>query len=155
MQQPNAPTTRKSQQESDQARACSAIKQRQLLLDPDSDHPLIKNDTTTENLAAIFQQVLNSLNTIAAPNLQLRSLFRLRNQGIVLELSSAKAACWVKSLANRAKFTEELGGKICLKDRQFNVVVSFLPITTDINATETTQHIEEGNGLPNRSISQI
>lgn len=154
-QQPDAPATKKSQQGSDQARAHSAIKQRQLLLDPDSDHPLIKNDTTTENLAAIFQQALNSLNTIAAPDLQLRSLFRLRNQGIVLELSSTEAACWVKSPANRAKFMEELGGKIRLKDRQFNMVVSFLPITTDINATETTQHIEEGNGLPNRSISQI
>lgn len=154
-QQPKMPAARNFSPGSDQARGCSAIKQRQLLLDPDSDHPLIKSDTTTDCLAATFQQALNSLDTIAAPSLQFRSLFRLCNQGIVLELSSAEVAHWVKSPANRAKFTEKLGGKICLKDRQYNVVVPFLPVSTDISAPDTIQHIEEGNELPSGSISQI
>lgn len=150
-QQPKMPAARNFSPGSDQARGCSAIKQRQLLLDPDSDHPLIKSDTTTDCLAATFQQALNSLDTIAAPSLQFRSLFRLCNQGIVLELSSAEVAHWVKSPANRAKFTEKLGGKICLKDRQYNVVVPFLPVSTDISAPDTIQHIEEGNELPSGS----
>ena len=154
-QQPKAPNTRIPSQGLDQARGQSAIKQRQLLLDPDSDHPLIKNDTTMERLATIFQQALDALKTNTAPDLQLRSLFRLRNQGIVLELTSAEAAHWVKNPTHRAKFTERLGGKICLKDRQYNVVVPFLPVSTDINAPDTIQHIKEGNKLPRGSISQI
>jgi len=108
-----------------------------------------------ERLAAIFQQALDALKTNTAPDLQLRSLFRLRNQGIVLELTSAEAARWVKNPTHRTKFTEKLGGKICLKDRQYNVVVPFLPVSTDINAPDTIQHIEEGNELPRGSISQI
>ena len=42
-----------------------------------------------------------------------------------------------------------------MKDRQYNVVVPFLPITTDISTPDTIQHIEEGNELPSSSISQI
>ena len=108
-----------------------------------------------ERLAAIFQQALDALKTNTAPDLQLRSLFRLRNQGIVLELTSAEVARWVKNPTHRAKFMEKLGGKIHLKDRQYNVVVPFLPVSTDINAPDTIQHIEEGNELPRGSISQI
>jgi len=155
MQQPNPPENRRTSPGSDQAAGCSAIKQRQLLLDPDSDHPLIKNDTTTEKLAEVFQQVLDSLKTDVAPNLQLHSLFRLRNQGIVLELTSADAARWVKHPIHRVEFTEKLGGKIRLKDRQYNVVVSFLPISTDINSPDTARSIEIGNDLPDGTISKM
>ena len=155
MQQPNPPENRRTSPGSDQAASRSAIKQRQLLLDPDSDHLLIKNDTTTEKLAKVFQQALDLLKMDAAPNLQLRSLFRLCNQGIVLELTSADAARWVKHPIHRVEFTEKLGGKICLKDRQYNVVVSFLPISTDINSPDTAWSIEIGNDLPDGTISKM
>ena len=91
----------------------------------------------------------------AAPKLQLRSLFRLCNQGLILELTSADTARWVKDPTHRAEFMKRLGGKIRLKERQYNVVVSFLPISTDINSPDTAQSIEVGNDLPDGTISKM
>ncbi|KIM67375.1 hypothetical protein SCLCIDRAFT_70248, partial [Scleroderma citrinum Foug A] len=52
-------------------------------------------------------------------------------------------------------FMTKLGGKIHLKDRQYNVVVPFFPISTDIQCTETLQRIEEDSRIQSGTISQI
>ena len=95
------------------------------------------------------------MKTETAPMLQIRSLFQLHNQGIVLELSCPEAARWIKDPARRIRFTEELGGKIHLKDRQYNIVIPFVPILTDLSSPDTARRIEEGNKLPDGSITQI
>jgi len=66
-QHPIAPMARAKPQGTDQARGRSAIKQRQLLMDPDSDHPLIKSETTIDTLVKIFQKALDSMKTDSAP----------------------------------------------------------------------------------------
>jgi len=66
-QRPIAPMARAKPQGTDQARGRSAIKQRQLLMDPDSDHPLIKPETTIDTLVKIFQKALDSMKTDSAP----------------------------------------------------------------------------------------
>ena len=154
-QPPTTPRTREIPPGLDQARGHSAIKQQQLLMDPDMDHPLIKPDTPSDTLAKIFQKALELMKTDSAPPLKLQSIFRLRNQGIILELTSAEAAAWLRSPSNRLELTEKLGGKICLKDRQFNVVVPFFPISTDINSADTLRTIEEESRIQNGTISQI
>ena len=136
-QPPTTPRIREISPGLDQARGRSAIKQRQLLMDPDMDHPLIKPDTSSDTLAKIFQKALELMKTDSTPPLKLWSIFRLRNQGIVLELTSAEAAAWLRSPSNRLELMEKLGGKIRLKDRQFNVVVPFFLISTDINSADT------------------
>ena len=50
---PNTSTSRESSG-LDQGRGCSTIKQRQILIDPDNDHPIIKPDTSMDELAGIF-----------------------------------------------------------------------------------------------------
>ena len=153
--QPTARTAQANHIDTDQATARAAIKQRQLLIDSDSDHPLIKDDTANDKLAEIFQKALDAMKTETAPMLQIHSLFQLRNQGIVLELSCPEAAWWIKDPARRIRFTEELGGKIRLKDRQYNIVIPFVPILTDLSSPDTARRIEEGNKLPDGSITQI
>ena len=133
------PTT----QGADQARGRSAIKQRQLLMDPDSDHPTIKSDTSIEDLVKTFQKALDSLNTNSSPPLQIRLIFRLRKQGLVLELSDAEAAAWLREPATRLDFTTKLGGKIRLKDRQYNIVVPFFPISTDIQCQKPYEELRK------------
>ena len=82
-------------QGADQARGQSTIKQRQLLMDPDSNHPTIKSDTSIKDLVKTFQKALDLLNTDSSPpppTLQIQLIFRLHNQGLVLELSDTEAA---------------------------------------------------------------
>ncbi|KIM65627.1 hypothetical protein SCLCIDRAFT_22524 [Scleroderma citrinum Foug A] len=154
-QPPTTPRIREIPPGLDQARGRSTIKQRQLLMDPDMDHPLIKPDTPSDTLAKIFQKALESMKTDSALPLKLQSIFRLRNQGIILELTSAEAAAWLRSPSNRLELMEKLGGKICLKDRQFNVVIPFFLISTDINSADTLRTIEEESRIQNGTISQI
>lgn len=85
-QHPTNPTPREVPLGFDQARGRSAIKQRQLLMDPNSDHLLIKPDTSIDELAKTFQKVLDSMQPESATPLELRSIFRLHNQGLVLEM---------------------------------------------------------------------
>ena len=112
-------------------------------MDPDSDHPTIKSDTSIEDLVKTFQKALDSLNTNSSPPLQIRLIFRLRKQGLVLELSDAEAAAWLREPATRLDFTTKLGGKIRLKDRQYNIVVPFFPISTDIQCQKPYEELRK------------
>ena len=152
---PTTPTTRTVPPGLDQARGRSAIKQRQLLMDPDSDHPLFKPDATSDELAKTFHKALESMKTDSTPPLKLHSIFRLHNQGIVLELTNAEAATWLRSPTKRLEFMEKLGGKICLDDRQFNIVVPFFPISTNINSADTLRTIKEDSRIQSGTINQI
>ena len=99
--------------------------------------------------------MLDSLDTIVSPPLKIWLIFRLCNQGLVLELSDTEAAAWIREPATRMEFTAKLRGKIHLKDRQYNVVIPFFPILTDIHCTETLQRIEEDSHIQSGTISQI
>lgn len=136
------------------ARAHAAVKERQILLDPDHDHPQINNNTSKDSMIDMLKQAITSVETIDSPQIQIKSLARLRNQGILLELNSSEAATWVKNPLNRLIFIEQLGGKIKIKDRQFNLVVPFLPISTDISDPATLRYIEHENGIPEYAITQ-
>lgn len=135
------------------ARAHAAIKERQILLDPDPDHPQLKSGTKKEDLAKLLQDALVAIETPDSPKLQLRSLVRLQNQGLVLEMNSREAADWIKSPPNRSNLLEKLGGKIRIKDRLYHIIVPFLPVSVDITDTLTLRHIEQENDLPDHAIS--
>ncbi|KIK16497.1 hypothetical protein PISMIDRAFT_636878, partial [Pisolithus microcarpus 441] len=134
------------------ARAHAAIKERQILLDPERDHPLIKGNILKEDLVKLIKQALETLETNDGPKLQLKSLTRLQNQGIVIELNSQEATEWVRNPPNKFLFTEELGGKIRIKDRQYHIVVPFFPVSTDLTDPTTLREIESENDLPANAI---
>lgn len=95
------------------------------------------------------------MDSIAALPLKICLLFKLCNQDIVLELTYAEAAVWLRCPLQRSKFVEKLEGKIHLKDRQYNMVVSFFHILIDISSPETIHRIEEDSCIPSNAISQI
>ncbi|KAI6112331.1 hypothetical protein EV401DRAFT_2074808 [Pisolithus croceorrhizus] len=122
---------------SDLTGAHAVIKERQILLDPDHDHPSIKSDTKKEDLIRLLKDAMDMLETLESPKLQLKPITCLQNRGIVLEMNSHEAANWIRNATNRPTFINELGGKIKIKDMLYHIVVPFFPISVDITDTAT------------------
>ncbi|KIO00951.1 hypothetical protein M404DRAFT_151551 [Pisolithus tinctorius Marx 270] len=135
--------------------AHAAIKEWQLLIDPDSNHPLLNNAATREATIDLIKQALETIDWVNSPNMQLKSIARLHNNGILLKFSNQEAVVWIKSLANKKAFLERLGGEVMIKDRHFNIVIPFLPITTETDKPETLCKMENKNNIPQGSITRI
>jgi len=140
---------------SDYARGNAAIKERQLLVDIDPDHPSIREDTPRNAVITILQQALIPLEDDAAPSLKIRALTKLRNGGLVLELPSAEAVNWIKEPTRKVTFLKKLDGKARVKDRLFNMVVPFVPVLTDLTDLDILRKIEQENRFPAESVSAI
>ncbi|KIN95415.1 hypothetical protein M404DRAFT_165941, partial [Pisolithus tinctorius Marx 270] len=137
------------------AKAHAAIKERQILIDPGSNHHLLNSTTSRETIIDHIKQALESVDRIDGPDMQLKSIAQLRNNGILIELNSQEAAAWIKAAPNKETFLARLGGEAAIKDRQYNIVIPFLPITTDTERPETLRDMESANNIPQGSISQI
>ncbi|KIO14375.1 hypothetical protein M404DRAFT_121244, partial [Pisolithus tinctorius Marx 270] len=138
-----------------ESHAHTAIKERQLLIDPDSNHPLLNNAATREATIDLIKQALETIDRVDGPDMQLKSIARLRNNGILLEFSNQEAVAWIKEPANKKAFLERLGGEVVIKDRHFNIVIPFLPITTETDKPETLREMENENNIPQGSIARI
>ncbi|KAI6133916.1 hypothetical protein EV401DRAFT_2177205 [Pisolithus croceorrhizus] len=153
MHLPASGTSPPTNLEANLARAHAAIKERQILLDPDPDHPRLANGKTKEDLVKSLQAALEATETPNSPKLQLRSLTCLQNQGIVLKMNSKEAAEWIKNPLNRVTFLEKLRGKTRVKDRLFHIIIPFFPILADITDTSTLRNIEQENDIPDQAIA--
>ncbi|KIO13474.1 hypothetical protein M404DRAFT_122654, partial [Pisolithus tinctorius Marx 270] len=138
-----------------ESHAHAAIKERQLLIDPDSNHPLLNNAATREATIDLIKQALETIDQVDGPDMQLKSIACLRNNGILLEFSNQEAVAWIKEPANKTAFLERLGGEVAIKDRHFNIVIPFLPITTETDKPETLREMENENNIPQGSIARI
>ncbi|KAI6105271.1 hypothetical protein EV401DRAFT_1873773, partial [Pisolithus croceorrhizus] len=103
----------------------------------------------------MLKEAIASVETIDSPPIQIKSLARLRNQGIVLELNSPEAVMWVKNPLNKLIFIEQLGGNIQIKDRLFNIIVPFLPISTDISDPAMLRNIKRENDIDASTVMQV
>ncbi|KAI6104812.1 hypothetical protein EV401DRAFT_2078926 [Pisolithus croceorrhizus] len=74
-------------------RAHAAIKDCQLLLDPDLDHPQINQDTIKDKMVDMLKQALTTIKTINGPQLQIKSTTRLCNQESSWSLTAQRPWC--------------------------------------------------------------
>ena len=102
-------------------------------------------------MIALFQTVLDKIKE-TGPDLKIKSLFLLKNGGILLELSSKEAVEWAKQPDHRQRFIDATGGKLNIKDRLYNLVVPFVPIWTALEDNETLRFIEEDSKIPATTI---
>ncbi|KIN96119.1 hypothetical protein M404DRAFT_160320, partial [Pisolithus tinctorius Marx 270] len=137
------------------AKAHAAIRDRQILIDPDRDHPIFNDSTKRETAIDLIKQAIEAVDRVDGPEIQLKSIARLRNNGVLLELNSQEAAAWIKKVPNRATFLEKLGGTTTIKDRMYSVVIPFLSTVTDLDRPDTLREMETENNIPTGSISQI
>ena len=137
----------------EQARANAAAKETQMLLDLDEDHPIKKQIHSRDEMLTIFQTALSEIKEESGPDLKLRTLKLLKNGGILLEFLDKNAIEWLKPNERRNSLAAATGGSLRIKDRLFNVVVQFVPISTTIEDDETLRIIEEDSKILKDSIA--
>ena len=81
---------------SDHIKAQAAIKERQILLDLDDDHPIKKQCLSREEMLTTFQKAVTDIKTPDSPDVTIKALKILANGRILLELPSNDAANWIK-----------------------------------------------------------
>ena len=139
----------------DDTGANTAVKERQILLDFDPNHLTLNKNTPHREVVNMVQRALTNLQDQSGPTLQARALIHLQNGGYVIELTSAKAAAWVRDPIRKQILTQSLGGNACIKDRLYNLLVPFVPITGNINNEHMLRDIEKTNDIPANSITQM
>ncbi|KIN97952.1 hypothetical protein M404DRAFT_116118, partial [Pisolithus tinctorius Marx 270] len=137
------------------ARAHAAIKERQLLVELNSDHLLLDDKTKRETSVDLIRQAIDTVNHVDGPGLQLKSIAHLHNNCILLELNSQESTAWIRDTPGRATFLEKLGGMATIKDRQYSIVIPFLPVSTDLDSPNTLREMEDKNNIQTGLISHI
>ena len=79
-----------------QAKANAAIKERQILLDLNKDHPIKKQCLSHNEILTIFQKVLLDIKAPDSPDTTIKALKILTNGGILIELPNNDAASWLR-----------------------------------------------------------
>ncbi|KIM52097.1 hypothetical protein SCLCIDRAFT_32903 [Scleroderma citrinum Foug A] len=92
---------------------------------------------------------------IRGPSLKIKALTQLRNGGFVIELSTLEVATWVRDPTRKLALTESLGGNVRIKDRTYNLLIAFVPVSTRVDDNSTWRSIEQANKIPCNSITQM
>lgn len=140
---------------SNNTRANAAIKERQILLDIDLDHPTLNGDTPCNEIVNLIQKALTNLQDHGGLSLQMKAFIHLRNGGYLIEMASAEAARWIRDLIRKLILTESLRGNVCIKDRMYNLLIPFVPIMTKVDDKSTLRKIEQTNDIPRNSITHL
>ncbi|KJA19538.1 hypothetical protein HYPSUDRAFT_204575 [Hypholoma sublateritium FD-334 SS-4] len=79
----------------------------------------------------------------------------LTNGGVILEINSIYGAIHLRNPAVRKEFQKTLGKDVSIKDRQYTILVEFLPVTLQQRLTNMASIIEEDNLYQTGDIHQI
>ncbi|OCH83677.1 hypothetical protein OBBRIDRAFT_742850, partial [Obba rivulosa] len=78
---------------------------------------------------------------------------RIRNGGVLFELTSAAAAKWLQQSNNIKLFTKALGSMAEVKTRTYPVLAEFVPVTFRADSTSSWSEVETRNNLDIGNIS--
>ncbi|KAG0695715.1 hypothetical protein DFH29DRAFT_1005213 [Suillus ampliporus] len=129
-----------------------AIKERQILFDPAPGQVLFVPEVTSADIATKMKQAISAAQTEDALEIRIKATIRLRNGGLIIELTTPEAAKWIHTPENRLKITGTLDTPATIKERQFSIIVPFLPISYNIEDQEWLRAVEEENNLPTGAI---
>ena len=87
-----------------------------------------------------------------AANHRFISARRLGNGGVLLEMDSEAAACWLSVLASRASFLGWFAPDALVRERAFSLVVQFVPLYFKPEKEMEIRWIEEDNDLSTGSL---
>ena len=135
------------------------IKRRQVLVDFEKTEELQLNimdeKTLTRKATDAMYMVFAAATDPKPAEVKLKSGILLRNGGLLLELNSDEAAHWLRSDGVITKFLENLGSGASIKNRTYQVIVQFVPVTFDPEDNEQVRGFEENNGIAAGSIAKM
>lgn len=78
-----------------------------------------------------------------------------REGGILFEMNSAAAATWIRQARIKTAFAANFGTAIIVRDRTFNLIMEFVPISLNLEGLAEKEHIERDNGWKQGAIERI
>ncbi|KAJ8587189.1 hypothetical protein M405DRAFT_742214, partial [Rhizopogon salebrosus TDB-379] len=102
-----------------------------------------------------MKEALTNIRDDSTPDGNVKAVQLLRNGGLIVELDSENLAKWIRSPKGRAALEEHLGPTVSLRDRQYPIVIQYLPIRTKIEQDGFLRQVEKDNSLPIDSLSAI
>ena len=143
----------------DHAKATTSMKECQILLDItpelDPNHPMITPAVSKEILAKHLQNAFDDIRGTESPPALIKALTNMRNGGVIVEFSNPEVVKWSKTPSIRSALTRKMASNICIKDRLFSLVLSFVPICINFENTDTLRNIEAVNELPENSLVKL
>ncbi|KAH7903275.1 hypothetical protein BJ138DRAFT_1020899, partial [Hygrophoropsis aurantiaca] len=136
----------------DQQLARTEAKTRQILLDPSADSTLFPSSLPHPELVTKLKSALESLTCDLSKPPTIRSVTRIRNGGIIMEMDRAESATWIKSTDVKLEFISALNSEITMKDRTYSILVPFVPLEVHPEQDETLRALEAENSLANGSL---
>jgi hypothetical protein len=88
-------------------------------------------------------------------DVNVESISRTRDGSLLLMLNSKESAEWLREPDVEDKFLDKFAMGACIRDRNFNVILRWVPITLDPDNRSHHREIEEVNGLPDHSIQKV
>jgi len=83
---------------------------------------------------------------------KIENVTRTRNGSLLMLLNSKEAADWLREPDIEDRFMDKFAIGACFKDRSFNVLLRWVPITFEPSNSAHRREIEEANRLPDHSI---
>ncbi|KAG2739479.1 hypothetical protein P692DRAFT_20755519, partial [Suillus brevipes Sb2] len=125
----------------------AATRDRQILFDPTPGQALFAPEVTSAGIASKMMQAFAASQTDDRPDIHIKAITRLRNGGLILELTTTAAAQWIRRPENRLAIVKALDIAATIKDRRFSVIVPFLPITSSVEEPAWLRTVEEENDM--------
>ncbi|KAG1880797.1 hypothetical protein F4604DRAFT_1922424 [Suillus subluteus] len=125
----------------------AATKDQQILFDPAPGQTLFAPEATSTDIANKMKQALMVTPSDDTPEINIKATTRLRNGGLIVELTSVAAANWVRRPENHLNIANALGNTATIKDRCFSIIVPFLPVTSSIEDPAWLCTVEEENDM--------
>ena len=127
---------------------------KQILIEHDlSDNNLMLNTSITD-LKEKVNKIINNLSDPCHPGeVGVEGITRTRFSTLLMQLNSKEAALWLKEPDIEMNFLKEFSNGTSFKDRSFNIMVKWVPITFDPGNRTHHREIEEVNDLTEHFIS--
>ena len=111
---------------------------------------------STTELRENIDAVLRDLTPAPPEGAKVQEINKLRNGGVIVQLSSKEAAEWLTEPSNKRAFMSKLDNnlKAFTKDRAYPIPVPRIPTTFDPSNQEHLREIEGANGLEPNIISK-
>ena len=130
-------------------------KSRQILLGYNS---VEDNATLNTSLADLKNKANRIIADMSDPNrpdrIQVENVTRTRGGSLLLLLNSKEAALWLKDPVKEYNFLDKFAVGSSIKNRDFNVLLRWVPIIFGPEDRMQHREIEEGNELPAHSIQK-
>ncbi|KAG2139672.1 hypothetical protein DEU56DRAFT_735500, partial [Suillus clintonianus] len=130
----------------------AATREHQILFDPAPGKTLFDTNASPADIATKMKAAFSAVQTEDAPSIQVKATIRLRNGGLIIELTSTDAANWIRLPENRLKIIEVLGIPASIKERRFSIIVPFMQTSSEIENTDWLRLVEEENDLNKGAI---